>query len=363
MSLDYRIFVDFDGTITESDVGYELFRKFTNAATEPFVDRYRKGEINALECLSSECEIWNKFAPQVSAIEKHLNSQRLRPGFGEFIDYLATRGQRPIILSEGFDFYIDRVLRCHNLENLDRFTNLAEMNEGKLTPSFPYFDRGCGKCSNCKGYHIMRLRPPDACAIYIGDGHSDLHASRTADIVFARSHLAEAMTAEERPFFHYENFYDIVDHLEEITAEAIFAYNERVRFRFSETSGGLPSAPASIKPAIDLELICGNGRRIGEVSLAFPDRAGLCHHEVCLLPDFRNDDLLMEIWRILLDRAGSRWPESKALVTPFVPDDHIVEIYLKLGFEFTGEAQIEENASGARSMDPNSYRKMVRNHK
>jgi len=57
MNLTYRVFIDFDGTMTAGDVGYELFRNFTHGATESTVAAYRRGKINSLECLSRECAI------------------------------------------------------------------------------------------------------------------------------------------------------------------------------------------------------------------------------------------------------------------------------------------------------------------
>ena len=90
MSEDYNIFIDFDGTVTRNDVGYEMFRKYTAGKTQPIVDRYRRGEVNSYQCLKTECEIWNQSPPLESEVEVYLTRQQLTPGFIDFAAALRT---------------------------------------------------------------------------------------------------------------------------------------------------------------------------------------------------------------------------------------------------------------------------------
>ncbi len=226
----YLVFIDFDGTITSNDVGYEMFRKFTRAATEPLVQSYRRGEINSLECLSRECDIWNAASPDMNEVYSYLDSQNLRDGFQGFLRTLENWQIKPLILSEGFDFYIDRVLAAHGFLHLERITNIARVDDGRLIPRFPFNQLGCRECSNCKGYHINRLRPALSAAVYIGDGHSDLHASQMADIVFARSHLRELLGETGRTFISYDSFDDIVNEMTIILQNGIFTQSNRINY-------------------------------------------------------------------------------------------------------------------------------------
>ncbi|MCX7597328.1 MAG: archease, partial [Armatimonadetes bacterium] len=78
----------------------------------------------------------------------------------------------------------------------------------------------CPDCANCKLDHLTRLRSHFRRIIYIGDGHSDLCAARHADVVFAKSHLAEILSAEGRPFLGFENLSQVAQMLAGDTANS-----------------------------------------------------------------------------------------------------------------------------------------------
>jgi 2,3-diketo-5-methylthio-1-phosphopentane phosphatase len=216
MSERYDIFIDFDGTMTVNDVGYELFKNMTDGKTEALVREYRDGRINSLQCLSGECSIWDECPPEENVIVDFLGGQLIRDDFKEFLTFLSHFSISPIILSEGFDFYIVGILEANGLKHLRRITNSAALNNGALIPAFPYYDEGCGQCSNCKGYHINQLKSPLNAAIFIGDGRSDFHAAEAADIVFARSDLRELLSSKKRPYYTFDCFRDVMSHLDAI---------------------------------------------------------------------------------------------------------------------------------------------------
>lgn len=391
MNNRYRLFIDFDGTITDQDVGYNLFRHFTNAATEPVVQLYRDGRINSLACLSRECEIWNDSAPNHDDVLEYLYMQRLSPGFMEFLDYLREIQLQPQILSEGFDFYIDPILSSYGLQGLEKITNRAVFSQGHLEPLFPYFEQGCGQCSNCKGYHITGLRSPNVSAIYIGDGHSDLHASRAADIVFAKSHLRELLVSENRYFIDYENFFDILEKLDIIVNMDVFAQNNNIRFcRIQERRHnsirtlwecgevmrhvgypqGLGWSPQQYESywsrhGRDVEMIHlavedPNGIFLGEARIGFPDNDNFCQHDLKLMPQFQHRGLGRQAWQMILQLADARWPGANALVTPSARNDAAINLYLKLGFQFDGGPLEWNGDSSIPNAVPLEYRRMVK---
>jgi len=391
MPYAYSIFIDFDGTITENDVGYEMFKRFTNSRTEPLVEKYRIGEINSHQCLSGECEIWNACAPSPADIDGFLKAQPVRRGFGNFCEYLQSLEIYPIILSEGFDFYIDKFLSHHGLPHLTRITNAAIYENGRLMPSFPFYGNGCPDCSNCKGYHISRLRPFKSCAILIGDGHSDLHASRAADIVFARSYLGEIMSKSGAAFVPYNDFMDIRTRIEEIFSEGIFAAGESLAFKFFSSRHhdsfrdlwecgevmqfvGYPNGLGwsrqrynrhfvemeSWTNAISLAVEDISGVFLGEAKISFPDRDGFCYHDLKLLPQFWGKSIGFEAWKMILDKAGARGPDAKAAVTPSIENERAISLYQKLGFQFAGDIETWEPAREIANAVPVRFRKMVR---
>jgi 2-hydroxy-3-keto-5-methylthiopentenyl-1-phosphate phosphatase len=391
MNNPYMVFIDFDGTITENDVGYEMFKSFTSAATEPIVQAYRQGEVNSLDCLTRECKIWNASSVDQTKVFAYLDGQTLRPGIEEFLIELGKLQIKPMILSEGFDFYINRILSLHKLGNLERVMNIARFEKGRLSPEFPHYKFGCLECSSCKGYHIRRLRPPNSCAIYIGDGHSDLHASLTADIVFARSHLSELLKGAKRRFFPFNSFYDISAELKNIRQIGLFAQSEKINFcRFSERSKenirklwessevmryvgypfGLGWSRAKYndhwkkllkdEQAIYLALEDSSGHFLGEAKIAFPDDDGFSQPDMKLLSEFWGQGLGFEAWQIILERIGARWPEAGIVVTPNIENSRAIKLYRRLGFKFIGDEYLWEPPESDIGAVPVCYRRMVK---
>jgi 2-hydroxy-3-keto-5-methylthiopentenyl-1-phosphate phosphatase len=387
----YKLFLDFDGTITSNDVGYEMFKKFTFSATEPLVQAYRRGELNSLECLSRECDVWNDAAPNMTDVYSFLDKQALREGFASFVIMLEKWKIKPLILSEGFNFYIDRVLSGHSQSHLERITNIARVENGRLSPKFPYYNLGCGKCSSCKGYHIRQIRPATSCAIYIGDGHSDFHASIVADIVFARSHLMELLEDSERSFIPYNNFGEIGAELENIIQIGLFAQSNRANlcrlsprhrenFRALWESGevmrhvgyphGLGWSKAyfdSIWPALEnddkairLALEDKSGNFMGEAMIPSPDNEGICQPDLKLFPEFWGRGLGHEGWGTLIDRLWARWPETTILVTPNIENPKAIELYDRLGFEFDGGERTWQPSPNENQAISIRYRRMIK---
>ena len=390
MRKDCIVFMDFDGTITTKDVGYEMFRKFTDAKTQPIVDRYRRGEVNSHACLKTECEIWNQSPPEEKDVFEYLIKQDITDGFDKFIKILNSINIKHYIVSEGFDFYIDSILNSNGYSKLDRITNKAVYKDRKILPDFPFLGQGCGECSNCKGFHIEKLTDPKSSAIFIGDGHSDFHGARAADIVFARSFLKEDLEKTGRNYFEYDDFYDIIRIWKEISSRKLFAFSERLFFcgvsrdrredfeNLWETGEvmknvGYPKGLGWSRPQYDnfwktldnknfvlFAIENKNGRFVGEAKLSFPDDDNFCGHDVKLLPEYQGKGYGREAWRLLMELSRRRWPDSIMSVTPSVENAAAIELYKSLGFEFDGEQREWIPSSESPAAVPVSYRRMIK---
>jgi len=210
----FDLFIDFDGTITENDVGYEFFKRFTHGKAELKVRLYREGKIDAVEVLQHECDLYNESPARESEVDKFIADQKIRPGFSEFVQYSKTANMNITVLSAGFDFYIKPILASHGFGDLKLLATPTRVIDGRLFPEFIHHDKTvCARCANCKGHQISKLLRQGHESIFIGDGHSDYHGALAADIVFARSFLAEMLNCQNRQFYLYDNFCDIINAL------------------------------------------------------------------------------------------------------------------------------------------------------
>jgi 2-hydroxy-3-keto-5-methylthiopentenyl-1-phosphate phosphatase len=115
------------------------------------------------------------------------------------------------ILSAGFDFYITRILDRFEIDSIELLATPTKIIDLKLYPEFIRYDKSvCIRCVDCKGARIRELSSPDETSIFIGDGHSDSHGAREADIVYAKSFLAEYLENNSIKYFPFSDFFDII---------------------------------------------------------------------------------------------------------------------------------------------------------
>lgn len=205
--ITYRIYSDFDGTIAVNDVGDALFSTFGGDNWYEPIKKWEQGLISSKECLTLACQ---SLRITKSQLEEFSDTQTLDPGFNEFVAF-CDRHNFPIsVVSDGFDFYIRRILTNYALDHIPVLSNhLDFVGPDRVAPQFPYFGKGCPNCANCKGYHLSVNHHPASQVIFIGDGLSDRCAVEHADILFAKDALKTYCLDNNISFYNYNTFYDV----------------------------------------------------------------------------------------------------------------------------------------------------------
>ncbi|MCE5250727.1 MtnX-like HAD-IB family phosphatase [bacterium] len=212
-----RLFVDFDGTITKHDIGDSIFETFLlpdllrQGWHTKIIDEWKAGTISSHECLVRECANTRVTREE---LDRHLDKYGLTPGFKETVGYCKANGIPLMILSDGLDYYIEYLLGKFGLSEVDYRANSMFFTDGSIGVEFPYMDRGCGRCGNCKRWHMVNSRKNGETVVYVGDGYSDRYAIRNADRVFARGDLVEYCGKNGLSYTPYKDFYDIMRYLE-----------------------------------------------------------------------------------------------------------------------------------------------------
>lgn len=210
--IDYaqvKIFIDFDGTITKTDVGQEMFLRFGNPVkAQEIIDEREALKISAIETWQQLCKTVNKF--DAAAFERMLDEIEFDGFFNEFIKYCEDLGIKITVLSDGLDYYINKLLKRENLEQLPVYCNKLEIGSaGEIIPVFPYTDEECRWCANCKRNHIIANSSDDDFTIYIGDGTSDVCPAQFCDYIFAKSSLLKFCEKNRISYFPYTTFRDV----------------------------------------------------------------------------------------------------------------------------------------------------------
>ncbi|MEJ2615095.1 MAG: HAD-IB family phosphatase [Ignavibacteriaceae bacterium] len=184
----FKAFVDFDGTITKKDVGDAIFLNFCD---EKIVD-----------------DIIEKLLSDKISIE-------IDPAFHEFVNFCESNKIDIYVLSDGFDYYINRIFEREGLQNLKYYSNELEITkDNHLIPHFPYFDIDCQTSANCKRNHIINHSGDDEYTIFIGDGNSDKYTSQFCDFIFAKDDLLKFCEKERITYFPFNDFNDVIKRME-----------------------------------------------------------------------------------------------------------------------------------------------------
>jgi 2,3-diketo-5-methylthio-1-phosphopentane phosphatase len=215
----FKIFLDFDGTITKNDVGEEIFKKFLESSVvKKIIDDLLADEISAREC-------WEKLCASTSGINKNefdefIYSQQVDLTVHNFVKYCQAKNYELFILSDGFDYYIEMILRREKINHLKYYSNrLLFSDEGHLIPSFPFYNSDCKSSANSKRNHIIENSSEEDYTVFIGDGISDNDAIQYVDFIFAKSNLLKHCEAQRITYFPFKNFDDVISRLDELSAK------------------------------------------------------------------------------------------------------------------------------------------------
>lgn len=203
-----EVFCDFDGTITQVDLGDEVFKKF--GQFEPYHTQLVNKEIDIKEYWYRLCKTLPNDLKDEDIYNLAMDTP-IDPYFTKFVEYLESEEIPMQIISDGFDSYIKPILDRENLSHIPYLSNYLEFTENKVTPVFPRASEACTcMCASCKRNSMLSQTHDDAIIVYIGDGYSDFCGAEHSDIIFAKKNLAAYCNANKLPHYPFKTFFDII---------------------------------------------------------------------------------------------------------------------------------------------------------
>jgi 2-hydroxy-3-keto-5-methylthiopentenyl-1-phosphate phosphatase len=222
-----RVYCDFDGTVCLQDVGEQFFLAFADGKAEQNIQRLLSDEITMQEWLTELCEA----IPSIRQKEfmDFVDRFVIDPHFIEFVRFCNEQEISLMVLSDGLDAYIERILSNAGLNDVPFFANHAEFlnvhGREKLAVTFPYTDAECNLCGNCKRNHMLNTSADDDIIVYVGDGYSDRCPVKYADVVFAKQQLIKHCQEQNITYFEFNHFGDVQVKMKEIV------HRRRIRHR------------------------------------------------------------------------------------------------------------------------------------
>lgn len=205
---------DFDGTITERDTAHVIVDAFGRPGLWDEIEpRLMSGQITIEQAMAEEFAAVRATPDQVREVV--LRDAPIRGGFADFVAWTRAHGARLVVVSAGFRSVIGYSLAAAGITGLE-----VRANEISFTPNGSrviWSERGpaCDLCGRaCKRHDIALRRRLGERLVYIGDGISDRCASLMSDLVFARAGLADYLAGQGFPYVPFEDFRDVIAHLE-----------------------------------------------------------------------------------------------------------------------------------------------------
>ncbi len=176
---------DFDGTITDGDVSFQILDEFSDPGWRDKLNEYMAGKISVNRFNAS---VFSKVKVDKETLDNFVRAKAvIRPGLDDLLQACRERDFRFVIVSNGMMFYIDAILKMlklneefvaaranFKLEGMEAWYEGPDgqpVEEGFKEAYTNYFLR--------QGYRI----------IYVGNGTSDFPAARLCSHIFSIDNL------------------------------------------------------------------------------------------------------------------------------------------------------------------------------
>ena len=198
---------DFDGTISEEDIFDALFQRYADPTWLFAHADYHAGRISLKAAYR---EMARHFRGSRRDFYSYLRKETAgRRGFKPFLSRLRKTGAKILIVSNGFDLYIDYLLRRWGIDRrgIEVRCHHAEFAGGRLILRFHEHARL--RHRNCligKAETVEELKKRGYRVCFFGNGYSDAPAAGAADAVFARAFLAAYCREKGIPYLPLKDF-------------------------------------------------------------------------------------------------------------------------------------------------------------
>ena len=177
------LILDFDGTVTDRDIGDEVCDRFADPSWKEIDAAWVRNEISLPD---AQRKMWALArATREEAVACALAVGHRRPGLHALLAEVKRQGGETWLASGGFDFYVEALLGEDVALLSRRFYNRARFNDGQIAVDFPHTELACERCAVCKGKVCDLARTVAERVVFVGDGSSDRCAVGRCDELFA----------------------------------------------------------------------------------------------------------------------------------------------------------------------------------
>lgn len=208
---DKIVICDFDGTITKCDSLDMFLDKYAKSDWRVFEKEWFAGNMGSRECIKKQFDLLVDMDKK--ELDRFLKSVEIDDYFLEFYTKAKAQNIKVVIVSDGFDLFIDNILKNHGITDLEVHTNHLEFVNGKFIMEFPNISNDCKKNSGtCKCKKVEAFKKDYKTTFYVGDGISDFCVCDKTDYLFAKRRLSIYCEQNDISFIPYDTFNEVLNY-------------------------------------------------------------------------------------------------------------------------------------------------------
>ena len=177
---------DFDGTITQEDIGFLILDAFADRDWRRLLADYQEDRISVGRFNTSAFAMVKEDRATLTRFVRE--KAKTRDGLRELIDCCQRRGFRFVIVSNGLDFYIKIILADMGLKNVEVLAAQARFSSSGIDARY-IGPQGSQLLDGFKEAYTRLFLKRDYRLIYAGNGPSDISSARLAHHTFATGPL------------------------------------------------------------------------------------------------------------------------------------------------------------------------------
>jgi 2-hydroxy-3-keto-5-methylthiopentenyl-1-phosphate phosphatase len=203
------ICIDFDDTVVTRDIAGQILERFAGDGWPALRERRRAGELTLEQYSAAALDLVD--ASEETLVAFALEAAEPREGLADLLDWAHWNGWHAAIVSNGWDLYIDPILRRMGVDRLARHCGRARfVYRWQLRYLSP---RGIEVNDGFKLGYAAEFKALGDRLVWVGDGPSDIAPAQASDLVFARDTLLETLGGRDQ-VHAFEHFGDVVAMLE-----------------------------------------------------------------------------------------------------------------------------------------------------
>ncbi len=196
---------DFDGTITEEDMGYLLLDSFASEDWRQLLTEYRAGRMSVGRFNTQAFTMVN--ASRETLLQFVRNRVKIRAGFHELLACCRRKGFRFVIVSNGLDFYIEAILKDTGVDGIEVMAAQTRFTPERIESKY-IGPQGKEIQDGFKETYIRLFLDRGYRVAYVGNGISDVSPAKQAHHIFA---IDELLNHCKKTNLNYTPFADLND--------------------------------------------------------------------------------------------------------------------------------------------------------